>query len=75
MNHAELVDRFTYHPASPAQEEGCTEIRSLAFDLAKRLHQLCPDSRELSLAVTHLEDAVFWSVAAIVRHDQPAESR
>jgi hypothetical protein len=72
MNADDLANRFTFHPASPEQAQSYTEIRSLAFDLAKRLDELCPDSRELSLALTHLEDAVFWANAAIARHPESA---
>ena len=31
----------------------------------------CPDSRELSLALTNLEQAVFWANASIARNEVP----
>ena len=36
--------------------------------MAERLETLCPDSRELALAITKLEEVVFWANAAIARH-------
>ena len=43
------------------------ELRSSAKVLANVINGLCPDSRETSLAMTHLEEAVFWANAAIAR--------
>ncbi len=37
--------------------------------MARSLDRWCPDSRELSLAITHLEEVVFWANAAIARHE------
>ena len=35
------------------------------------LDEYCPESREKSLAVTKLEEVVFWSNAAIAREEKP----
>jgi hypothetical protein len=37
--------------------------------LAYHIKAETPASREQSLALTHLEDAVFWANAAIARHE------
>lgn len=69
----DLINRFTYHPPKPGQPETYERIRNLGYTYAKALTQLCPPSRELSLAVTRIEEAVFWANAAIARHgDSPA---
>lgn len=44
------------------------EIREQARALALLLAGLCPASRELSLALTNLEQTVMWANAAIARN-------
>ena len=60
---------FTYHPPKGDQAERYTRIRNQAGALAETLNTLCPQSRELSLAMTNLEQAVFWANAAIARNE------
>lgn len=67
-----LVERiehdFTYHPPQSDQTESYQHLRSQAKTLALDIVALCPDGRERSLALTHLEEAIFWANAAIARH-------
>jgi hypothetical protein len=65
------VDRdFTYHPPTTAQVAVYEEIRDQGKIFAHLLVDLCPISRELSLALTHLEQAVMWANAAVARAGQ-----
>ena len=68
MEAADLANRFTYHAPQNGQAETYQQIRDAAHAFAKLLNEFCPESREKSLAVTHLEDAVMWANAAIARH-------
>lgn len=69
MDPADIERRFTYHPPKGDQATRYSEIRRHAHDLARTVDDLAPDSREKSLAVTHLEDAVMWANAAIARNE------
>jgi hypothetical protein len=64
----ELARRFAYHPP---QREGIaalhTHIREQAHGLAEWLDEVLPHSREKSLALTHLEETMMWSNAAVAR--------
>ncbi len=60
---------FTYHPPTPEKAEHYVNIRGQAKDLAYTIANLCPASRERSLALTHLEEAVMWANASIARND------
>lgn len=72
MTLLELEKRFTYHPPKPGQPEIYAAIRAEAKKLAMLVFEHCPDSRELSLAITNIEEAVFWANAAIARNtDRP----
>lgn len=65
----DLAKRFTYHPPKGDQAVRYEEIRSQASRLAVLICSLAPVSREQSLALTHLEDAVMWTNAAIARNE------
>lgn len=69
MNEIDLGNRFTYHPPKEGQPRRYEEIRDIALSFAEHLVVSCPPSRELSLAITKLEEAVFWANAAIARNE------
>ena len=64
----ELRKRFTYHAPKEGQPKTYQQLRENAGYYAELIDQLCPDSREKSLAITKLEEAVFWANAAIARN-------
>ena len=64
------IDRsFTYHAPQGDQADRYGAIRAAGRELACLLALYCPESRELSLAMTHLEDTVMWANAAIARNE------
>lgn len=65
----DLENRFTYHAPKDGQPERYQQIRDAGHSLATLLNAQCPDSREKSLAITHLEQAVMWANASIARHE------
>jgi hypothetical protein len=66
----ELEIRFTYHLPRPDQTRRYEDLRRKAHELAMIMNGYCPPSREYSLALTHLEEAVFWANAAIARRSK-----
>lgn len=64
-----LDNNFMYHQPKPGQSERYEQIRAQAKTFAELLCTLCPASRELSLALTQLEDSVMWANAAIARNE------
>jgi len=68
MDGKDLENRFTYHAPKEGQPEKYVAIRGNAQDLAFTIDHFCPDSREKSLAITKLEEVVFWANAAIARN-------
>jgi hypothetical protein len=69
MEASELETRFTYHPPKDGQAERYQLIRQEARSFAERIDGECPESREKSLALTSLEQAVMWANAAIARRE------
>lgn len=70
MNAEELKNRFTYHAPNVTQMQEYESIRKNILHVATLLREYCPESRELSLAITKLEEAVFWANAAIAREKE-----
>lgn len=66
---ARIERDFTYHAPKTGQPERYTAIREKAKELALLIVDLTPQSREQSLALTSLEDAVFRANAAIARNE------
>jgi len=60
---------FVYHKPQGNQPERYEKIRSQGKELSNLLITNCPPSRELSLALTKLEEAVMWANAAIARNE------
>lgn len=69
MDQAELETRFTYHAPSGDQAGKYEALRDCAKTFASLVVELCPESREQSLAITNIEQAVMWSNAAIARRE------
>ena len=64
-----IDNNFRYHPPSGDQPKRYEIIREQARNFAIKLARLCPQSRELSLAMTDLEDCVMHANAAIARNE------
>jgi len=65
---ADLDNRFTYHAPRDGQPEVYQAIRDQGKRLAELIEQEAQESRERSLAITKIEEAVMWANAAIARH-------
>lgn len=64
-----IGNNFTYHSPKGDQAERYERLRDDAKQLAYLIKELCPDSRERSLAFTKLEEAVMWANASIARNE------
>ena len=64
----EINRRFDFvHDLVPEQTEACITVRKAAKQLAKTITRNTPVCREQSLAITKLEEALHFAIAAIVR--------
>ena len=63
-----LDNIYKYHTPNDAQVRRYQDIRDKAKELATMFNEVCPDSRERSIAFTNLETAVMWANAAIARN-------
>jgi len=60
---------FTYHAPKEDQLPRYGELRARAMEFTALIMAFCPPSRERSLAITKIEEAVFWSNASIARNE------
>lgn len=65
----DLENRFTYHAPKGDQQERYQELRKGFLQLAKKIYDSCPHSRERSVAMTELESAAMWANASIARNE------
>lgn len=68
MEAHDIENRFTYHKPFGTQREQYEFLRSAAKEFAAKIVHMTPSSREQSLAITHLEEAIFWANVAIARN-------
>lgn len=64
-----IENNFKYHTPKGNQTERYESLRNKAKELAHLIDDLCPNSREKSLAQTNLEQAVMWANASIARNE------
>ena len=68
MDSKDIENRFAFHAASRQEKaDEHTSARQGCRQLADQLNALLPEGREKSLAVTKLEEVMFWANAAIAR--------
>lgn len=63
----QIENNFKYHSPKEGQPEKYTALREKAKEFAYLIDEMCPQSREKSLALTELENSVMWANAAIAR--------
>lgn len=66
----DIKNRFGGHTLKGNQADRWAELREKTEDLALRILSLTPTSREQSLAITRLEEVLFWATEAIARRER-----
>jgi hypothetical protein len=67
MSRAEVDDRFDYHAPTSERVAIHEAVREASRQLAHTLDAKLPEGREKALALTNLEQSLFWANAAIAR--------
>ncbi len=61
---------FTYHRPFGSQPQRYEILRAQARAIASYIDKSCPDSREKSLALTNLQQAIMWANASIAINEK-----
>lgn len=64
----ELTKRFARQHVTPEQGAKIAALHMSCHQLAQEMTVACGESRELSTALSRIEEALFWAVAAIKRN-------
>lgn len=70
--HARIENDFVYHAPFGDQVERYAAMRDRLRETARFIVERTPVSREQSLALTALEEAMFWANAAVARNEKEA---
>lgn len=70
MQASDLNNIFTYHRPSSDQAKRYERLRAEAKVFAQSVNELCPESREKSLAITSIQESVMWANASIALHEK-----
>ncbi len=65
----QIENNFTHHAPKDDQPERYVALRDKAKELAFLICVSSKPSREQSLALTNLEQAIFWANAGIARNE------
>lgn len=64
----DLENRIRYHRPSSEGINRIAQMRTVALGAARTAVQLVPEGREQALALTKIEEFLFWANAGIARH-------
>lgn len=68
MKIEDLQNRFDYHPLRDGHDAAKhARVRNVLFDAARMVVEEVPEGREQAMAVTKLEEAMFWANAGVAR--------
>ena len=60
---------YAYHAPSPDGLARITELRELFSLVERKIKELCPPSRQQSVALTNNEQTAMWAIKAVVFND------
>lgn len=70
MNPSDIEHRFAFHAATTQEKrDEHASVRQQCRRLADALNEALPEGREKAVAMTKLEEAMFWANAAIAREE------
>jgi hypothetical protein len=64
---------YAYHKPSSRGMEAITRLRESFSIMEQVMKEVCPQSRQLSIALTKNEEAAMWAIKAVVFNDPDSE--
>lgn len=66
---------FAFHKPSEESLNRITNLRRGFSEIEELLRLCCPQSRELSVALTNLETSAMWAIKSVVSNDTTSEAQ
>lgn len=66
----DMINRFSTHHVDEKYTYAMQTIRNQCLKMSSFIDSYVPKGREQSLAITHLEEVMFWSNAGIARNQE-----
>lgn len=70
MSASDIEHRFDYHRPNAEAVKLHEGVREVLKEVALSFDSNLPDGREKAVAITKLEEAMFWANAAIARNKE-----
>lgn len=67
LSNEEILNRVSYHAPSEAGAIRHAKLTKIFEKVIREVRDICPVSRERSIAITKLEEAKMWCSAAVAR--------
>lgn len=64
---------YAYHKPSPDGLRRINHLRELFSHVERELNEICPKSRQLSIALTNNEQTAMWAIKSVVFNDPESE--
>ena len=64
-----MLKTFAYHKPSENGLGKITRLRELFSQVHAEISEICPQSRERSVALTELETTAMWAIKSVVCND------
>lgn len=68
-----MLKTFAYHKPSEDGLAKINRLREMFSEVSNTINELCPNSRERSVALTELETTAMWAIKAVVCNDPKSE--
>lgn len=69
-----MIDKpYAYHKPSSRGLEAITRLREKFSEVDRMIKEVCPNTRERSLALTKNEETAMWAIKSVVMHDPDSE--
>jgi len=69
-----MIDKpYAYHKPSPDGLTKINRLRELFSIIEEEMRKICPESRQLSIAITNNEQTAMWAIKAVVFNDPQSE--
>jgi hypothetical protein len=69
-----MIDKpYAYHKPSARGLEAITRLRELFSQVDQVIKEVCPNTRERSIAITNNEQTAMWAIKSVVFNDPDSE--